>query len=651
MLETQFSADDVRPAGIVCEVFLTMSELQQCRHVSYQQQEALIASAAKRQKVEVKLRDLTPSERKEFEQAKTKEIDQWISTETIRRITRNQVPEHQLLRTRWILTWKPVDEQVTKTTGRTHKAKARLVILGYEDPALESLPRDSPTLGRDSRMILLQLIASQKWVLRSFDISMAFLRGSKQDSRILGIEPPIEMRRSLGLREDEACELLKGAYGLVNAPLLWYIELRNALIALGFQVSPLDPCLFVLPKQNTKKQTEDPCQIHGILGIHVDDGIGGGDAIFNQTIDRLEKKFPFGSKKTQKFTFTGIQVNQESNGEIRLNQTEYIRDIPPIEIPRERRKEQKGSASQQEIQSLRGLIGSLQYAATNTRPDISCRLSLLQAKIPNATIEDLMTAKRLLDDAKRHAHVQIRIQPLRPADVRFLSFSDAAFATRDRAHSQRGTFILATTPTVEEAKGSQVSPLIWSSRKISRVVSSTLASETYARSAALDQLSWIRILWSWMLNPQVDWRKPAETLTNLPSAYAVVDCKSLYDLLQKTAVPSCSEYRTLLEALVIKDRLKEGILIKWVHSAAQMADALTKDMDPSILRTFLEQGRCLLRDVDEVLKQRSDKRLRQAWMQTASAAETHCCQCYRESNLLDYECDQPSTAQSILNRL
>ena len=92
MLETQFSADDVKPTGIVCEVFLTMSELQQCRHVPYQQQEALIASAAKRQKVEVKLKDLTPSERKEFDQAKTKEIDQWISTETIRRITSNQVP-------------------------------------------------------------------------------------------------------------------------------------------------------------------------------------------------------------------------------------------------------------------------------------------------------------------------------------------------------------------------------------------------------------------------------------------------------------------------------------------------------------------------------------------------------------------------------
>lgn len=173
----------------------------------------------------------------------------------------------------------------------------------------------------------------------------------------------------------------------------------------------------------------------------------------------------------------------------------------------------------------------------------------MQAKIPNATIEDLLVANRLLDDAKRHARVQIRIQPLPPDDVRFLSFSDAAFATRERAHSQRGTFILATAQSVEDGKGSQVSPLIWSSRKINRVVSSTLALETYALSGALDQLSWIRLMWSWLLDPQVDWKKPAETLTKLPAAYAVVDCKSLYDLLLKTAAPSCSEYRTLLEAL------------------------------------------------------------------------------------------------------
>ena len=110
--------------------------------------------------------------------------------------------------------------------------------------------------------------------------------------------------------------------------------------------------------------------------------------------------------------FTGIQVNQDSNGDIRLNQTEYIKDITGIEIPRERRKEPQNAANDKEIQALRGLIGSLQYAASNTRPDLSRRLSLLQAKIPHATVRDLLIAKRLLEDAKKHADVEIRIQSM-----------------------------------------------------------------------------------------------------------------------------------------------------------------------------------------------------------------------------------------------
>ena len=77
--------------------------------------------------------------------------------------------------------------------------------------------------------------------------------------------------------------------------------------------------------------------------------------------------------------------------------------------------------------------------------------------------------------------------------------------------------------------------------------------------------------WAWILNPSIPWKNTETTLKSLPVAYAVVDCKSLYDLLQKTSIPQCSGYHTLLEALVIKDQLNEGVIIKWVHSAAQMA--------------------------------------------------------------------------------
>ena len=48
---------------------------------------AFLVSAAKRQRSEVKLTNLTPEDREKFQQAKLKEINSWITTETIAKIT------------------------------------------------------------------------------------------------------------------------------------------------------------------------------------------------------------------------------------------------------------------------------------------------------------------------------------------------------------------------------------------------------------------------------------------------------------------------------------------------------------------------------------------------------------------------------------
>ena len=72
----------------------------------------------------------------------------------------------------------------------------------------------------------------------------------------------------------------------------------------------------------------------------------------------------------------------------------YVQNIDPIKVERNRRKLEQESVTEGERQGLRGLIGSLQYAATNTRPDIAARLSLLQSKINCAKVADLLDANR-----------------------------------------------------------------------------------------------------------------------------------------------------------------------------------------------------------------------------------------------------------------
>ena len=155
--------------------------------------------------------------------------------------------------------------------------------------------------------------------------------------------------------------------------------------------------------------------------------------------------------------------------------------------------------------------------------------------------------------------------------------------------------------------------------------------------------------WSWITDINIRWKDTDQTLLKLPPAFSALptkednleessqtfshenqkllkhlpkeaggilttDCKSLYDLISRTAPPSCQEFRTQLQAKLIKEHLDTGIKIRWVPSQAQLADSLTKIMDNTILRTCLRKGWYALHDEHEVLRSRSDKRTRLQWV-------------------------------------
>ena len=268
-------------------------------------------------------------------------------------------------------------------------------------------------------MIVLQTISSHSWKMRSFDIKAAFLQGQPQADRVIAIDPVPELRKAMNLKPHEVCRLNKGAYGLIDAPYLWYCALVSELLRLGFEACPFDPCCFVLRTPATK---EHDSRLEGILGIHVDDGIGGGSPVFEEAIKQLEKTFPFGSHKVSAFTFTGIELNQHHDFSITMNQSAYVRKINPITIETNRKSQLENPVTEPERLALRGLVGSVQYAAINTRPDLSSKLSFLQSTINHAKIENLMEANRLLHEAKKHHEVTITIKPIPYPDFRFLAF-------------------------------------------------------------------------------------------------------------------------------------------------------------------------------------------------------------------------------------
>lgn len=142
-------------------------------------------------------------------------------------------------------------------------------------------------------MLLLQAIASSQWVVQSFDITTAFLRG-KSDERELAMEAPAEFKALLGMGHSKVCLLQGNAYGRVDVTLLFYKEFRKRLESVGFLAHPLDNCLFLL--QNPKK-------LDCILGTRVDDGIGGGNENFEAALRKLHEALPFGDGESESSNF------------------------------------------------------------------------------------------------------------------------------------------------------------------------------------------------------------------------------------------------------------------------------------------------------------------------------------------------------------
>jgi hypothetical protein len=229
-----------------------------------------------------------------------------------------------------------------------------------------------------------------------------------------------------------------------------------------------------------------------------------------------------------------------------MNQSAYVRKIKPIAIEANRKSQLEHPVTESERLALRGSVGSLQYAAINTRPDLSSKLSFLQSTI-NHEIENLMEANRLLHEAKKHHGVTITIKPIPYTAFRFLAFSDASFSSATKPDSHAGSIIVGTHSDTNQNCQCPISPLTWRCRKIQKVVTSTLSAETMALSSTLDQLSWLRLFWSWIHDPTVQWKKPEDALLKLAPALTaptrsedadltITDCKSLFDLITRSFV-------------------------------------------------------------------------------------------------------------------
>ena len=220
---------------------------------------------------------------------------------------------------------------------------------------------------------------------------------------------------------------------------------------------------------------------------------------------------------------------------IKATQGEYVKAISAIDVGKSRRELPEAPVTDSEMTRLRGLIGSLQYAVSHTRPDLASRLGEIQVQLSKPTVQTLLQGNKLLREAQLSSDVSVFFRSIPPSQITHVAFGDASFASPKQLASFQGSIICATSPKLLQNERAPVSPLTWSSKKINRVVRSTLSAEAFSMSRSVDQLGWMRLLWGTLAITNFDWRKPSEALPKMPPAAIVTDCKSLYDLVSRTA--------------------------------------------------------------------------------------------------------------------
>ena len=219
-----------------------------------------------------------------------------------------------------------------------------------------------------------------------------------------------------------------------------------------------------------------------------------------------------------------------------------------LDLSSARRKQRDDPVTAIELADLRGLLGQLMWLATQVVPQLQAPLSLLLGYLGVAIVSTLLQANKLARCALVWAQTPLR------------------------------TFVSMANKTFLEQAESPISVISWHSGKLARVARSSNSAELQASADAEGELSYIRLSLRELVGETIPLQRWQEAAAQIPSAL-VLDSRGVYDALARSesACLGLKDKRSGLEALSLKRSLVEARCgLRWAHSAAQLADCMTK---------------------------------------------------------------------------
>ena len=566
---------------------------------------------------------ITEEDKPAYEQAIQKEWNSWLEYDSCEILSLDKSREiekekmDRILPSRFVLRNKNAGLIDPAGNQLPLKAKARLCLAGHlcPDSLSGELQVDSPTVERISTMLFLNNVICNGWMKHWYigDISNAFLQGAPIQGKEMYMRQP---KQGLpGLEPGQLLKLVKSVYGRPDAPRAWYDELARVLeTELGFTRSIVDGALFHLRDPSNGK-------VCASLIVHVDDLMVAGDdsKLALDTIQRLHKRFPFGTwqtviEETAGVTYCGKEIKVAGSGNeqhIVLSQNGFIDGrLESIEVSKTRMKELDDRATPDELTDYRSAVGSLQWLATQSRPDVAFEVNQMQKRVKDLRVHDLLRANRCIKEVKQERQ---DMKFFNLGETEIVVFHDASLFNsvgveisdrdaddilmtgreRKLVYSQKGALIgLISKGSINQPGGIKMNVLDWKSTTNKRVVESSLAAETHAAILAHGLGRFLQALLAEVsYGSEVICYLDDEDWQALTPMNMITDCKSIYDSVKKDG-QHLSDKGSVVQVILLRKmcsvRDHPGrARLWWVPTRHQLADCLTKGGKGKSLRVQL----------------------------------------------------------------
>jgi hypothetical protein len=279
-----------------------------------------------------------------------------------------------------------------KTDGRK---KARLVAQGFSQvEGLDFNELFSPVVRFETVRLMFAVAALEAWYITGVDVKSAFLYG-KLDEEIYMRQPEGFIARG---QERKVLRLQRAIYGLKQAGLAWWKQLKVSMKALGFKSLSSDAGIFF-------------CYVGKnivIAIVYVDDCMFVGNN--KRLVDEKKKLFmdKWECRDLGEVTeYLRMNISRSGN-DIHIDQCAYLKKVlerfdminaksAPTPLPTGwNPTENKGKASPQVTAHYQAVIGSLLYLMLGTRPDISYAVTKLSKFCNNPSQEHLDKAMYIM---------------------------------------------------------------------------------------------------------------------------------------------------------------------------------------------------------------------------------------------------------------